>query len=209
MNEPRPGRGTYPARALRASSLKLGAALLLILLAVTIPLAWWPLWSGVLAVELLLLIRNPPLLRFWWTRLPLFLLFLGSVALTFPLSHHFEQGWWRAAIIFERGTLAFLATVWLTTVLAPLELVRVLRAWKLPVFLVESLAFMLRYLSLLSTERQTLQQARAARTFTRPSLITAWRTSAYIIATVLIRAFDRAERIYQAMKARGWRGHSS
>ncbi|MCA9040711.1 MAG: hypothetical protein KDA65_10220 [Planctomycetaceae bacterium] len=208
MNETRRSRDSRFYPPLRDSARKLALALLLILLTVLTPLSWWPAWGSLLLIEFILIARNPPAKRFWWTRFPAFLFFLASVSLSIPLSQHFEQGTLRGWTIFERGMLAFLATVWLTTVLSHVELLRVLRAWKLPAFLVEALAFMLRYLSLISTERKTLQQARAARTFHRGSLITTWRTSSYIIAAILIRAFDRADRIYQAMKARGWKGPS-
>ncbi|QDU81157.1 Cobalt transport protein CbiQ [Polystyrenella longa] len=206
MSDLRFGERARLLPAARHATIKLIIVLLLIVTAVCTPVSWWPLWGAILLIEVGLLIRNPPDSRFWWPRLPVFVLFLGSVALSIPLSQHFEQGWLRAAMIFERGMLAFLATTWLTTVLTPLELIHVLRRWKMPPFLVESLAFMLRYLNLLSTERKTLQQARAARAGKKTGLITAWKTSAYIIATVLVRAFDRAERIYLAMKARGWKG---
>ncbi|MEZ6047591.1 MAG: energy-coupling factor transporter transmembrane component T [Planctomycetaceae bacterium] len=195
--------------SLRYSACKLLLAFLLIFVAVLTPLSWWPLWGCLFLVEVGLLIHNPPKLRFWWTRFPYFLFFMISVSVAIPLSQHFQAGWERGMTIFMRGMLAFLATTWLSLVISPLNLIEVLRRAKFPRFLVESLAFMLRYLSLLSTERETLLQARDSRTFNQPGLVSSWKSSAYILAAVLLRALTRAERIYLAMKARGWRGDPS
>jgi cobalt/nickel transport system permease protein len=84
------------------------------------------------------------------------------------------------------------------------DLLRVLKAWRMPALLVTTLSLMYRYLFVLVDEAQRMQRARASRTFT-PKRRRAWRTMATVISQLFIRSSERAERIYAAMCARGWR----
>jgi cobalt/nickel transport system permease protein len=80
----------------------------------------------------------------------------------------------------------------------------VLRRLRLPKLLVTTLALMYRYLFLLTDEAQRMQRARAARTF-RVDRARSWRAAATMVAQLFVRSTERAERIYAAMLARGWR----
>jgi len=53
-------------------------------------------------------------------------------------------------------------------------------------------------------EGQRMRRARLSRTFTRRQN-RSWRMRAAIVGQLFIRSSERAERIYGAMCARGWR----
>ena len=60
-----------------------------------------------------------------------------------------------------------------------------------------------RYLFVLADESARMRRARASRTFTAGRRFR-WHTLSTIIAQLFLRASDRADRIYNAMQARGW-----
>jgi cobalt/nickel transport system permease protein len=84
------------------------------------------------------------------------------------------------------------------------ELLDVLRRMRVPGPLLTTLALMYRYLPVLAEESVRMQRARASRTFS-PRRIVLWRNIAGVAARLFVRAADRAERIYLAMCARGWK----
>jgi len=61
-----------------------------------------------------------------------------------------------------------------------------------------------RYLFVLMDESERMHRARASRTFTHTRRFQ-WHTLATVVAQLFIRASERAERIYDAMCARGWK----
>jgi cobalt/nickel transport system permease protein len=63
---------------------------------------------------------------------------------------------------------------------------------------------MYRYVFVLIDETQRMRRARASRTFTSGRWHI-WRSGTTIIGHLFVRATERAERIYAAMCARGWR----
>jgi cobalt/nickel transport system permease protein len=60
-----------------------------------------------------------------------------------------------------------------------------------------------RYLFVLAEESARMRRARQSRTFT-PRRRLHWQTLSSIIAQLFLRATDRADRIYDAMRSRGW-----
>lgn len=84
------------------------------------------------------------------------------------------------------------------------ELLGVLRRLRMPGPLLTTLALMYRYLPVLVEESVRMQRARMSRTFSRRRLVV-WRNAAGVAARLFVRAADRAERIYLAMCARGWK----
>ncbi len=84
------------------------------------------------------------------------------------------------------------------------EILLVLRRLRLPPVMLTTLALMYRYLPVLAEESRRMQRARASRTFSRRRGI-AWRNLTTIIGRLFVRSADRAERIYLAMCARGWK----
>jgi cobalt/nickel transport system permease protein len=84
------------------------------------------------------------------------------------------------------------------------ETLYVLRRCRFPGLLITILALMYRYLFVLIDETERMHRARASRTFTadRSHL---WRIRSSIIGQLFVRSTERAERIYSAMRARGWK----
>jgi cobalt/nickel transport system permease protein len=95
---------------------------------------------------------------------------------------------------------ALLGTMELTTLGHALGDLRV------PGALVQLLMFTVRYLDLLHHEYDRLRRAMRARGFrARPTMHTL-RTLGHLVGMLLVRAFDRSERVLAAMKCRGFRG---
>ena len=107
-----------------------------------------------------------------------------------------------AALI--KSNLCVFAMLLLTWTTPFHDILRELRRLRLPSVILTTLALMYRYLPVLAEESGRMQRARASRTFSSaPGL--AWRNLATIIGQLFIRSADRAERIYLAMCARGWK----
>ena len=84
------------------------------------------------------------------------------------------------------------------------ELLRTLRALRVPALLVTVLALMYRYLFVLVDEAERMQRARRSRSFSGRR-VHAWASLATLAGQLFVRSSERAERIYAAMCARGWR----
>jgi cobalt/nickel transport system permease protein len=98
--------------------------------------------------------------------------------------------------------VTMLVLTWSTTAE---ELLRALRQLHVPRLFVATLSFMNRYLRVAADELVRMRRARAARTFglaPRARL----RTAATLIGMLLMRSFERAERVHAAMLARGFDG---
>jgi cobalt/nickel transport system permease protein len=100
----------------------------------------------------------------------------------------------------------------LMTVTTPFpDLLWGLRALRLPHTLVSIIGFMYRYLFVLADEALRLRRARAARSGTGAgrsggSLRWRGRVAGGMIGNLALRAFERSERVYAAMQARGFAG---
>ena len=97
--------------------------------------------------------------------------------------------------------LAMLLVTWTTPFQ---EILAVLRRMRLPSVMLTTLALMYRYLPVLGEETRRMERARASRTFLKSRRL-AWHNVSAVIGRLFIRSADRAERIYLAMCARGWK----
>jgi cobalt/nickel transport system permease protein len=61
-----------------------------------------------------------------------------------------------------------------------------------------------RYLFVLLDESERMRRARASRTFQRQRRVR-WNLLGSVVGQLFVRASERAERIYAAMCARGWK----
>jgi cobalt/nickel transport system permease protein len=84
------------------------------------------------------------------------------------------------------------------------ELLQALGRLRVPPVMLTTLALMYRYLPVLAEESRRMERARASRTFSRNKSIV-WQNLGGILGRLFLRAADRAERIYLAMCARGWK----
>ncbi|MCP4748388.1 MAG: cobalt ECF transporter T component CbiQ [Desulfobacteraceae bacterium] len=75
-----------------------------------------------------------------------------------------------------------------------------------PSKLIQLLLLTYRYLFIIETEYQRLYRAAKIRNFRPSSNIHTYKTFAYLLAMMFVRASERAKRVYQAMKCRGFDG---
>ena len=179
---------------------KLAATLALVFAVALVPVERAP-WVGVVLVLVLALARI--------SRIP-----LSAFAARVALAEPFVLGVAVLALFQGRGLPVFLAVVVKsTTCVAAVQLLAhttpfdallgALRRARVPVVLVTTLALVHRYLFVLVEETQRMQRARAARTW-RVRRWGLWRARSSVIAVSFVRSAERAERIYAAMRARGW-----
>ncbi len=103
-----------------------------------------------------------------------------------------------------RSTLCLWTMVLLSATTPFGQLLEVMRRLRVPGLLVTTLALMHRYLFVLVDEAGRMQRARASRTFSAPRR-RLWILLATMLGQLFVRASERAERIYAAMCARGWK----
>ncbi|HNQ21917.1 MAG TPA: cobalt ECF transporter T component CbiQ [Phycisphaerae bacterium] len=197
--------------------VKLLAALVWAVCVVTVPTGRGD-FQIICAVTLLLLLgwNHPNLKRFarrFGTALP-FILVLGVLLPFFRVGEPLWQwGWLQVTreglatawhVISSAGLcVAALCLVWATT--SERDLQAGLRGLGVPAVLVGILGFMVRYLHVLRPELHRLWDAQAARTLSRRRGA-ALRAGAHLLGAFFLRAHDRAQRVADAMYARGYTG---
>jgi cobalt/nickel transport system permease protein len=116
-----------------------------------------------------------------------------------------REGLWGLWNILAKATLGVGASVVLIATTEIPHLLRGLERLKTPRLLVAIAGFMVRYLDLIAGELGRMRTAMAARGY-RPR----WLGQAGALGTaggaLFVRSFERGERVYQAMAARGFRG---
>ncbi|MFV9506519.1 MAG: cobalt ECF transporter T component CbiQ [Oscillochloridaceae bacterium umkhey_bin13] len=114
--------------------------------------------------------------------------------------------------VLVRSWLSVQAALLLTATTHFTEVLAALRALRLPPVLVAILGFAYRYLFVMVDEAQRMLRARACRSATVPGQRAggslAWRAAVVgqMAGTLFLRAYERSERIYAAMLARGYQG---
>lgn len=129
----------------------------------------------------------------------------------------------RAVIISDTGLIRFLSILlrsWLAVQAAIIltattqfpDLVHALRHLRVPAVLTTILSFMYRYLFVLADEAMRLLRAREARSArsgeqkTGGTLSWRARVAGGMVGQLFLRSYDRSDRVYNAMLARGYRG---
>ena len=204
--------------------VKVAAAILLILLISLTPFAALPafplLWAIVLAGVLLsrmplwtVLKRSFVALPFAAAAITLLFTLPGRTIGTVPL-----VGW----TISHAGLIRFISILlksWISVQVAVLmamtthftDLLWALGALKVPAVLVSIISFMYRYVFVLADEALRLTRAREARSADPDgtgggTLVWRARVTGGMIGNLFLRSYERSERVYQAMVARGYRG---
>ena len=140
---------------------------------------------------------------------PLFTISLGAWSLVFT-----QPGVERFASIALKSWISVQAAIVLASSTSFPDLLVAMRSVGIPPLLVSIFALMWRYLFVLSDEALRLMRARVARSgrSERPGLkpggSLAWRGSVAggMAGSLFLRAFERSDRIYMAMLARGYDG---
>ena len=78
---------------------------------------------------------------------------------------------------------------------------------RVPNKLVYLLLFAYRYIFVIGQEYQRLVTAMKVRSFAPATNLHTYRSYAFLLGMLLVRSFDRATRVYQAMLCRGFHGH--
>lgn len=124
-----------------------------------------------------------------------------------------DTGLIRFLSIFLRSWISVQIAVILTATTPFPDLLHALRHLRMPAILVAILAFMYRYLFVLADEAGRLLRARAARSARLPGTgkhggTLRWRATiaGNMVGNLFIRSFERSDRVYRAMIARGYRG---
>ena len=183
------------------ASFKLGAAFLTVLITLALPRAATDYFAG-LAIVLAgtALLSRVPLVfllrRLFWLE-PV----IVGIALMAWLQ---PQGGQVFAGILVKSSLC-LGTMLLLSSITPFsEVLRLLQRLRVPPLLVTTLALLYRYIFVLQDELERMRRARASRTFSTSQRRT-WSLLATLLGQLFIRSTERAERIYAAMCARGWK----
>lgn len=198
MRAAEPGRrGAYafPAR------LKLLAAIILVTGTALLPRRPDPLYliPTVLLAVLWPLCRMP--LGYALRRLCVIEFFIAGLAVLSLLTPSARPVILSAILKSNLCVLTMLLLTWTTPFQ---DILHELRRLRLPSVMLTTLALMYRYLPVLADESRRMQRARASRTFSRRRRL-AWQSLSTIAGQLFIRSADRAERIYLAMCARGWK----
>lgn len=180
---------------------KLAAALGLVLTVVLVPRGQW---AVLLAVAILLAALVVASRISWWFLLKRMLLLEPLVLGVAGLMLLQPDGLARCAWAMGKANLCLLATMLLSQTTPATELLRVLQRLRVPWLFITTLALMHRYLFVLADESERMRRARASRTFTAQKHFQ-WHTLATVVGQLFVRASERAERIYNAMCARGWK----
>lgn len=176
-----------------------------ILLIVLTPPRYWPLYLLQAGVLFALYLRFPqawPTLRARWFAVGPFLLLL---AFGIPLSRGLASGWDLMAAALARAMLALAVVVLLVATTPAPELWNALARLGTPNILVAVLALLARYREVLVDELTRMRRAKQSRTF-RSSSIMEWRILSRFVGILFLRGLARAERVHEAMLARGWSG---
>jgi cobalt/nickel transport system permease protein len=183
------------------AAFKLALALTIVVTAVATPLARGWLFAAIAASLMLVALasRIPP--SFLLRRL----LLLEPLVVGFVVLSAFQPGGIDVALsIAIRSTLCLATMILLTNTTPFAEILTVFRRLRMPALLITVLALMYRYLFVVIDEAERMQRARKSRTFKRERTHV-WASLATLVAQLFVRSTERAERIYAAMCARGWR----
>lgn len=194
----------------------LASLLILLAIALTRTGAWLTLaWYG---LGLLIYYGvNRANIRLAWQSLTVEYLFLNVMILSNGLATQgtrlWQWGW--LSITWERlmitGTVSLKCLLSLMVIhcllgsLTQQQIFQALLGLRVPPLLVAVMESMLRYLELLKQEFQTVYRAALARNFCLTPQSTRW-ILAQAIGSLFIRTYDRGDRVYQAMVARGYQG---
>ena len=194
-------------------------AALLIVAAVVASLHTLPAAVTAFVVSLLLalLARLPP--RWFLERLAALALFLALFTLPLPLLLPGEGAGWRygpfhvswhgveVALLLVAKAIALVTVMLIAQATAPLETtLKAAHALRIPGLLVQLGLLAYRYVFVLADELRRLRIALRVRGYRNRVHRHSYRTAGHVAGTLLVRGYERAERVGQAMRCRGFDG---
>jgi cobalt/nickel transport system permease protein len=109
-------------------------------------------------------------------------------------------------VLFVRAVLCLLLLILLTNTTRFAELSRGMRKLGCPQILAMNLSFLYRYFFVLTEEAMRMKQARDCRRIRRAPFREELKLLSSMLGTLLIRSFERAERMHAAMLSRAYSG---
>lgn len=151
--------------------------------------------------------------RFWSLNSFMFLMVLilpwstpGTPLVTILGVSYTVDGVAQVGIIALRANTVLLVITNLLSTMELVSLAHALEKLRVPKKLIHLFSFTLRYIAVLESEYRQLRRAMTMRSF-RPGFDRhTLRTFGHLVGMLLVRAMDRAQRITQAMKCRGFSG---
>jgi cobalt/nickel transport system permease protein len=180
--------------------LKLGAALACILLIVLLPRNAWSLHAAIAAGLVAIAIASRASLRQLMLRLLLLEPLVIGIALLAVLR---PDGSLLFLSMITKSTLCLACMIVLTATTRFSDILDVLRRLHVPALLITSLALTHRFMFVLIEEMQRMMRARRSRTLVEDRAAS-WSGSSQVAGRLFVRASERAERVYLAMRERGW-----
>jgi len=110
--------------------------------------------------------------------------------------------------ILAKAWLSILSLILLTSTTSFTKILKGLEQLRMPKVIVMIMSFMYRYIFLLTDEVMRMKQARDSRNFGGGRKLWQIGTVGNMIGTLFIRSYERGERVYASMVARGFDGHS-
>ena len=117
-----------------------------------------------------------------------------------------SEGLHQAARIVLTANAIVLALLALAGTIEPAAFGHALSRLRVPHKLVVLVLFTVRYIGLLHQEYARLRLAMKARAFRAGGNVHTWRSLGWLFGMLLVRSFERSERILEAMKCRGFSG---
>ena len=204
---------------------KLIATLVFIALVVLFPHASWLTYGLYFMVVAALIIISRVPVNYIVGRSLVIVPFVLMVALFIPFFKEGTEAFgfniinWHLSVSFEgletlgsvmaKSWLSVLFLILLTSTTTFSNILKALERLKMPSVLVMIMSFMYRYIFVLTDEVMRMKQARDSRNFGNGGK-RLWhiKTVGSMIGTLFIRSYERGERVYAAMTARGFDGHS-
>lgn len=188
--------------------IKLIFAVSFILAVVAMPIGWMHVLGamGLVLAFLIGLSGEPPRrLLAQWAGFLVIIAFLAAVAAP-GIAARSGIGFFETYLgILAKNSLAVLMMLVLAAVTPWRDMLSAMGRLGVPRVLVATLLFMERYVHVLTDELSRMITARRARSFRRGGNLS-WSLVTGMLGMLLLRSFERAERVHAAMVARGWDG---
>ncbi|MFZ5448969.1 MAG: cobalt ECF transporter T component CbiQ [Thermodesulfobacteriota bacterium] len=197
-------RGKIVAAALFAVLIAVSQSYIATLAGLALALIWLALARLPVKKVLVRLLVVNSFIFFLWIVLPL--THPGEAVLHWGPLTATRQGLIFTGLITLKSNAIIIALIALIATVPIVTLGQAMHKLRLPDKLCHLLLFTYRYLYVFEQEFHRLVQAMKIRGFQPRTNLHTYRSYAYLAAMLLVRSFDRAERVFQAMLCRGFNG---
>lgn len=139
-----------------------------------------------------------------WVFLPF--TFPGEILFSLGKLNASKDGVMYALLITTKSNTIILACIALLATSSIFTLVYALRHLYIPEKLIHLFFFCYRYIHVIHLEYVRLMNAMKIRCFKPKTNMHTYRTYAYLVGMLLLKSYDRSERVYKAMLCRGFKG---